>query len=82
MKKKEKNAFSIFQKKIILQNTVIGQNWPVKTKVDAPRGHVDPDAARRHDHDDDQHLPHRRRPAQDWFCQGDSHAQQQQQQTR
>ena len=54
----------------------------MKTKVDAPRGHVDPDAARRHDHDDDQNLPHRRRPAQDWFCQGDSHAQQQQQQTR
>ena len=54
----------------------------MKIKVDAPRGHVDPDAASRHHHHDDQHLAHRRRPAQDWLCQGDSHAQQQQQQTR
>ena len=60
----------------------LGRNDIVKTKVDAPRGHVDPDAASRHDHHDDQHLAHRRRPAQDWLCQGDSHAQQQQQQTR
>ena len=44
---------------------LLGRNDNVKTKVDAPRGHVDPDAARRHHHHDDQHLAHRRRPAQD-----------------
>ena len=60
----------------------VRQKLPMKIKVDAPRGHVDPDAACRHDHHHDKHLPHSCRAAQDWLCQGDSHAQQQQQQTR